>query len=70
MSGKGAKKLKKHCLLWRALLKFMIYIIRGFKDITETNIRAEGINKSSQDITFFLSYLVRNAMLTIEMKSI
>ncbi len=69
MSGKGAKKLKKHCLLWRALLKFMIYIIRGFKDITETNIRAEGINKSSQDITLYL-ILVRNALLTIAMKSI
>lgn len=69
MSGKGAKKLKKHCSLWRALLKFMIYIIRGFKDITETNIRAEGINKSSQDITLYL-ILVRNALLTIAMKSI
>jgi len=69
VSGKGAKKLKKHCLLWRALLKFMIYIIRGFKDITETNIRAEGINKSSQDITLYL-ILVRNALLTIAMKSI
>ncbi len=65
----GCEKVKKHYSLWRALLEFMIYIIRGFKEITETNIRADGINKSSQDITFYL-ILLRNAMLTIAVKSI